>query len=77
MVGTERECLLKRFDSVINQFRGVLDAKSGEVLLGPNTIEAVNNLRKHTPMDCISGLEGVPLCYTRGEAQRGLLLVFA
>ena len=68
----ERERLLKRFDSVIGQFRDVVDAKSGEILLRPKAMEAVNLLRKHIQADCLSDPDGVPLYYTTGRSAAGI-----
>ncbi|CAM9656507.1 unnamed protein product [Laminaria digitata] len=50
----ERERLLKRFNSVTSQFLDVTDARSGEIILRPKAMEAVNLIRKHIQADCIS-----------------------
>ncbi|CAN0113688.1 unnamed protein product [Laminaria digitata] len=68
----ERERLLKRFNSVIEQFWDVIDAQSGEILLRPKALEAVNLLRKHIEADCISDPDGVALYYTTGKNEAGI-----
>ena len=68
----ERERLLKRFNSVIEQFWDVIDATSGEILLGPKALEAVNLLRKHIEAGCLSDPDGVALYYTVGKNAAGI-----
>ncbi|CAN0310195.1 unnamed protein product, partial [Laminaria digitata] len=68
----ERERLLKRFNSVTSQFWDVIDARSGEILLRPKAMEAVNLLRKHIEADCISDPDGVALYYTTGKNAAGI-----
>lgn len=68
----KRERLLQRFDSVIGQFKGVVDAKSGEELLRPKAMAAVQLLRKHISDGCLSDPEGVPLYYTTGKTAAGI-----
>lgn len=68
----ERPRLLERFNSVIEMFRNVVDAKSGEVLLRRKAMQAVNQLRKHMEADCLSDPEGVPLFYTTGQKAAGI-----
>lgn len=67
-----RDRLLKRFNLVIDQFWDVIDAKSGEILLRPKAMEAVNLLRKHIESGCLSDPEGVPLYYTTGKNKAGI-----
>ena len=64
--------LLERFDSVISMFRNVVDAKSGEVLLRADAMQAVKLLRKHIQGGCLSDPEGVPLYYTTGQNAAGI-----
>lgn len=68
----KRERLLKRFNSVIDQFWDVIDAKSGEILLRPKAMEAVNLLRKHIEADCLSDPNGVALYYPTGKSTAGI-----
>ncbi|CBJ28935.1 similar to Werner syndrome protein [Ectocarpus siliculosus] len=68
----ERQRLLERFNSVINQFCNVVDAKSGEVLIRPKAMQAVDQLRKHIESDCLSDPHGVPLYYTTGQNAAGI-----
>lgn len=68
----ERERLLKRFNSVIDQFSNVVDAKSGEKLIRPKALHAVNLLRQHIEADCLSDPAGVPLYYTTGQNAAGI-----
>ncbi|CAM9376638.1 unnamed protein product [Sphacelaria rigidula] len=67
-----RERLSARFDSVIDQFRNVVDAKSGEVLLRPKAMDAINLLRKHIEAGCLSDPDGVPLYYATGKSAAGI-----
>lgn len=64
--------MLERFDSVIEMFRKVVDAKSGEILLRPDAMKAVNLLRQHIKAGCLSDPEGVPLYYTTGQTAAGV-----
>lgn len=64
--------LLERFDSVIEMFRDVVDAKTGEVLLRPKAMHAVKQLRKHIQDGCLSDPEHVPLYYTTGRNAAGI-----
>jgi len=68
----ERKRLLKRFDLVINQFKHVVDSKSGEELLRPEAAAAAELLRKHISIGCLSDPEGVPLYYTTGTTAAGV-----
>ena len=68
-----RERLLKRFNSVIDQFWNVIDAKSGKkVLVRPTATEAVKLLRKHIKADCLSDPDGVALYYATGKTTAGI-----
>ena len=68
----ERERSLKRFNSVIEQFWDVIDVTSGETLLGPKALEAVNLLRMHIKADCLSDPDGAALYYTAGKNSAGI-----
>ena len=68
----ERKRLLARFDSVIDQFWDVIDARSGEILLRPKALEAVKLLRKHIEAGCLSDPDGVPLYYATGKTEAGI-----
>ena len=70
----ERERLLKRFNSVIEQFWDVIDATSGEILLGPKALEAVNLLRRHIEADCLTTLTASRCTIQEGKMQPGSLL---
>ena len=63
---------MKRFNSVIDQFWNVIDAKSGEVLVRPTATEAVKLLRKHIKADCLSDPDGVALYYATEKATAGI-----
>ncbi|CAM9149525.1 unnamed protein product [Sphacelaria rigidula] len=67
-----RERLSAHFDSVIDQFRKVINAKSGELLLRPEAMEAINLLRKHIEAGCLSDPDGVPLYYATGKSAAGI-----
>lgn len=63
---------MKRFNSVIDQFWDVIDAKSGEILLRPKAMEAVDLLRKHIEADCLSDPDAIALYYTTGKNAAGI-----
>ena len=63
----KRGRLLKCFNSVVDEFWNVIDAKSGEILLRPQAMKAVDLLRKHIEADYPSDPDGVALYYTPGE----------
>ena len=67
----ERGRLLKRFNSVIEQFWDVIDATSGEILLGPKALEAVNLLRRHIEADCLTTLTASRCTIQEGKMQPG------
>lgn len=68
----EPKRLLERFNSVIEMFGNVVDAKSGEKLLRSDAMKAVNLLRKHIQTGCLSDPEGVPLYYPTGQNAAGI-----
>ena len=63
---------MTRFDSVIDQFCDVIDAKSGYILLHPKALEVVKLLRKHIEAGCLSKPDGVPLYYATGKSKAGI-----
>lgn len=68
----EPKRLLERFNSVIELFWDVVDANSGEKLLRPKAMKAVDQLRKHIQDGWLSDPEGVPLYYTTGLNAAGI-----
>ena len=71
-VGAGAGTIVERFNSVIEQFWDVIDATSGEILLGSKALEAVNLLRKHIEAGCLSDPDGVALYYTVGKNAAGI-----
>lgn len=68
-----RERLLERFNWVVNQFDNVLDAKTGEPLLRPQSKAAIARLRKHVESGCLSDPDKVPLYYAMGKNAAGIM----
>ena len=69
----ERTRLLTRFDSVIDRFCDVIDAKSGQILLRPKALEVVKLFGKHIEAGCLSKPDGVPRYYaTTGKSEAGI-----
>lgn len=67
-----RERLLKRFRLVIEHFRFLADAKTGEPLLRPIALAACALLEKHIQAGCLSDPDGVAMYYATGKNTVGL-----
>lgn len=58
------------FDLVIAQHTGVIDAKTGELLLRKQAMDAVQRLCKNMAADCVSDPEGLGMYDATGKSAR-------
>ena len=63
MIVPDPEVLLERFDKLIDFYKNIRDAKTGEEFLRDKALEAAKNLRVHIAAGCCSDVPNVPLYY--------------
>ncbi|CAN0493611.1 unnamed protein product, partial [Laminaria digitata] len=64
--------LLRRLNAVIKAYKGIVDARTGEVLLSAAAMKAVGLVREHIKLGCFSDPDGIPLYFERGKSSSGL-----
>ena len=69
-----KDILEKRFHALIDMYKEVLDAKTGEPLFRPSSMIAVRNLLKHIKSNCLSDPPDIDLYFASHLNEQGLVV---